>query len=427
MPYSGTAVRMSDIEAAMTEVYVGKKIEDLVGNAGSTYRRIKDGSKDAVELNSRGASVVGRVRNNVSERLGASEFADFPTAGKSQLYKFNVPAAGFTATCLFSRQTMAESNMNSALVNHVQAELDNKLENSMDSLNFYAWGDGSAERARVGSVTYVSTVATIVCNNAGNLYGCQNLEAGMQVEFRNSAGTIHNTGAEYATIATTNNGTMTIVTESGAPTNIAAADRIYIRDSYNNAPRGVLYHINNTGAWQGLSDRSIYKNTSCPVINGASDALSPVLIDKMESAQAFKRGDADKMKGKFFASSQFYAYKQLGYELRVVMDNDKIDTGFKKVSHGGTVIEWERDAPRDGFFQIDFDEIRRFEMVKLDFVKNEAGGYFKMINASSGQMHASGYAVYLEGFFNWGGVNPNKIGSRIYGLSTTNLDLGNNT
>lgn len=411
----------------MREVYVGRSIEDLTGNCGSTYRKIKNGNKDAVELNSRGASIVGRVRNNVSERLSSAEFQDFPNAGKSQLYKFNVPAAGFLATCLFSHQTMAEKNMNSAILNVVQGEIDNKLENTMDSLNFYAWGDASGERARVGSVSGGGT-PTIVCNDSGNLYGCQMLEEGMEIEFRTSGGTLRiGGGPTFATVSTTNNGTLTVVCAAGAPTDITAADRIYIRGSYNGAPRGILYHVNNTGAWQGLSSRTLYKNTSCPVINAASDAISPVLVDKMESAQAFKRGDSYKAKGEFYASSQFYGYKQLGYELRVLMDSQKFDGGIKTITHGGNVINWERDVPRDAFAQVDFDELRRFDMQELDFVKNAAGGYFHLINASSGQLHASGRAAYLEGYFNWGATNPNKLGSRIYGLSTTNLDLGNNT
>lgn len=424
---AGEGVRLADVEAAMKEVYVGRSIEDLTGNTGSTYRRIKNGTKSAVELNSRGASIVGRVRNNVSERLSNAEFADFPSAGRSQLYKFNITAKGFQATCLFSHQAMSERRMTSAIINEVQGQIDNKLENTMNSLNFYAWGDGSGERARVGSVSYAGTVATVVCDNPGNLYGTQNLEEGMQVEFRTSAGTLRSTGAAYATIDTTDNGTMTFVTESGAPTNIAAGDRIYIRDSYNGAPAGVLYHINNSGPWQGLTDRTLYKNTSCPVINAAGDAISPVLVDKMESAQAFKRGDSYKVKGEFYASSQFYGYKQLGYELRVQMDAQKFDGGIQTITHGGNKINWERDVPRDAFCQVDFDELRRFDMQELDFVKNVAGGYFHQINASSGQLHASGKAVYFEGFFNWGCVNPNKLGSRIYGLSTTGLDLGNNT
>lgn len=424
---AGQAIRLSDVEAAIKEVYVGRNIEDLTGNCGSTYRRIKNGNKSAVELNSRGASIVGRVRNNVSERLSSSEFQDFPNAGKSQLYKFNVPAAGFLATCLFSHQTMAERNMNSAMINVVQGEIDNKLENTMDSLNFYAWGDSSGERARIGSISYSGSVATVVCNNSGNLYGCQMIEEGMELEARTSGGTLHNTGADYGTVATTNNGTLTFVTVTGCATNWAAADRLYIRGSYNGAPRGVLYHINNTGGWQGLSDRTLYKNTSCPVINAASDAISPVLVDKMESAQAFKRGDSYKSKGEFYASSQFYGYKQLGYELRVLDNSEKFDGSIQTITHGGNKINWERDVPRDAFAQVDFDELRRFDMQELDFVKNDAGGYFHLINASTGQLHGSGRAVYLEGYFNWGCVNPNKLGSRIYGLSTTNLDLGNNT
>lgn len=426
---AGQAIRLADVEAAMKEVYVGRNIEDLTGNCGSTYRLIKNGNKDAVELNSRGASIVGRVRNNVSERLSSAEFQDFPNAGKSQLYKFNVPAAGFLATCLFSHQTMTEKKMNSAIINVVQGEIDNKLENTMDSLNFYAWGDASGERARVGTITYTAGVApaTVVCNNSGNLYGCQMIEEGMEVEFRTSGGTLHSTTSDYGVVTSTNNGTLTFVMSTLCPTNIAVADRVYIRGSYNGAPRGVLYHINNSGGWQGLSDRTLYKNTSCPVINAASDAISPVLVDKMESAQAFKRGDSYKTKGEFYASSQFYGYKQLGYELRVLMDSAKFDAGIKTITHGGNVINWERDVPRDAFAQVDFDELRRFDMQELDFVKNDAGGYFHLINASSGQLHASGRAAYLEGYFNWGCLNPNKLGSRIYGLSTTNLDLGNNT
>ena len=69
--------------------------------------------------------------------------------------------------------------------------------------------------------------------------------------------------------------------------------------------------------------------------------------------------------------------------------------------------------------------LRLYRMQKIQMVKNDAGGVFHMINAASGQLHASGKAVYWEGYFNFGTKAPVELGSRIDGLSTTNLALGN--
>jgi hypothetical protein len=419
------ADNLAAVEAAMREVYDGG-VEDLTGNASPTIKKVEDG-KDAIELNSRGAALVIRPDNNNSELYSQAEFVDFPDAGSSPLVKMTVPFTGMFASCKFPQQVFAENKQSAAIVDVVTGAIDNKMDAIQRSKNQMLWGDSSAERGRVSAVNLGTGVVTH--NNAGNLYGTYMLEKGMQVEFRDNAGTLRQGGGNrYATITAKNDGALTTSYVIGSlPTDIANNDRVYIKGSFNSAPRGFLYHLQNSGAWQGIADRTVYRLTS-PAIQspGGSPVLSASLMDKLASGQAFKRGKRDLGKVKWYVSSQYDAFLNIGYEMKI-QDSTKLDPGFTEIAHAGIGFEWDPHIQRDGVFLMDVSYLKVYRMQKMDFVRNEGGGYFHQLNASQGQMKASGKSVHWEGYENYGTKNVVALGTRIAGLSTAGLDLGNNT
>lgn len=414
---------LSAVEAAVIEYYSGG-VEDITGNSSKTLKEVEVGKPE--ELNSRGASIVIQPQNNASERWGTSEFADFPTPGNSPLVKVTVPFVGVSATAQFSHHVLAEDANATTLANLVRIQLDNKAEALMQSRNIFLWGDGSGERARVSSVSGAGPYV-VTCNNSGNLYGVQLLDVGAQVELRNGSGTLKSGGGVfYGTITAVNYGTPSFTIDTG-PNDIANNDRVYLYGSYGSAPRGFLYQCANSGAWQGLSDRTIYKNTSSAIQNGSNAVLSAALMDKMTSGQAFKRGTRELGKIKYYVSAQWDAYLNIGYEMKVYQGKDKLDATFEMMSHGGVGFEWDPHVQRDSVHAIDVSYMKEYRMKKIGLVKNQAGGIFFQMNAANGQGHASGVNVYWEGFMNYGTKFPSALGTRLYSLSTANLDLGNNT
>lgn len=415
------SVLLTNVEAAVREYYSGG-VEDLTFNVDDTLSEIEEG-KDAEELNSRGASLVIRPLNNVSERWGTSELADYPNPGVSPLVKTTVVFTGVTATALFSNHVLAENQTATTITNLVTGELDNKLENLRDSQDFYCWGDASGERARVSSVSSL----VVTCNNSGNLYGVQMLEAGMEVEYRTSGGVLlSGGGVTYSTILSVDVSAQTFTVDQIPNDPIANGHRVYLRNSYGSAPRGALYHIATSGAWQGLTDRTIYRGTT-PTTVTATGVLTQGLIEKMHSARSLKTGKRGKGKTKLYVSSQWSAYVAIGFEMKTFPNTNALDLGFvdNQTDYAGVPFRFSKHVQRDMLWEMDFSKLRLYRMQKIQMVKNDAGGIFHLINAASGQLHASGKAVYWEGFYNLGTKAPVQLGTRIDGLTTTNLALGN--
>src|SRR5437879_2771791 len=128
------SVLLANVEAAVREYYSGG-VENVTFNVDDFYSEVEEG-KDYEELNSRGASLVIRPLNNVSEAWGTAELQDYPNPGVSPLVKMTVPFVGVTATALFSNHVLAENQTATAITNLVTGELDNKLENLRDSIDF---------------------------------------------------------------------------------------------------------------------------------------------------------------------------------------------------------------------------------------------------------------------------------------------------
>jgi hypothetical protein len=419
-------VTTASVEAAVIEYYSGK-IDDLTYNVEpSLLKQIEKGKKE--ELNTRGASLVIRPDNNESERWGTTELADYPTPGNSPLVKTTVPFVGVTASILFSTLVIDENQNATTLGDLIQSEIDNKMEALNQSREFFLWGDGSGERARVSAFNSGTGVVTL--NNSGNLYGAQMVGKGLYVEFRDSSGVLKSGGgAAYGKVSAKDNGALTITLDAtvGFPNDIASGDRVYIYQSYAGAPRGFLYHIANSGAWQGIADRTVYGNTNPAIQDASSQVLSAALMDKMISGAAFKRRSMNIGNFKFYVSSQRDAYLNTGYELKTFPNTEDLKGGFTSVTHAGVKMEWHPFVQRNMVWALATEYLRYYQYAPIDWVKNAAGGIFHQLNAAQGQMHASGKACYLEGFYQYGTKQPCRLGTRLYALATTGLELGNDT
>lgn len=416
---------MAAVEAGIKEVYYTKTPEDLTALNAPTYNRIKN--KAPNELNSRSGSIVIRPRYNGTgtQKAGAAaEFADYPAPGNSPLVKLTVPMSTITKQVWFSHHMLYQNKLDSTLSNEITEVMQNSVDAIMMSENIDLWGDGSAERARVSSVSTL----TFTCANAGNLYGVQLLEVGMRLEFRTSGGTLRQAGGESWGEVTAIDYSTPSFTLNKAPTDVANGDRVYLQGSYNGAPRGFLYHFNNTGEYQGLPDRTIYRNTNSIVQAAGGATLSASMIDRMHYARGFKVRNLEIGTGvEYFVSTQGYAYLQTGYGLKVL--ETKMDGGFtnaiKGLTHGGTPINFDPDVQRDHWWAVDLDGIYRAVTRKTMLVENDAGGFLHILPSQSGTGYRSGRAAMWEGVRNYWTKYPAKCAARISGLSTTNQPLGN--
>jgi hypothetical protein len=147
----------------------------------------------------------------------------------------------------------------------------------------------------------------------------------------------------------------------------------------------------------------------------------------MHSARSLKTGRRGaKGKTKLYVSSQWSAYVAIGFEMKTFSNTNGLDLGFadNNTDYAGVPFRFSKHVQRDMVWELDTSKMRVYRMQKLQMVKNDAGGILHLINAASGQLHASGKAVYWEGFLNYGVKDVIGLGTRIDGLTTTNLALG---
>lgn len=420
-----SASALSTVEAAIVEYYV-KGVEDTTGNSATTYRKIKKGH--AQELNSRSAAIVIQPQNNISERWSTSEFDDYPAPGRSPLVKLTVPFVNFYAAAGFSRHVLSEKMSSDAVADIVQTQMDNKVDHIDVLMNIVLWGDGTNERARVSATN--TTTGVVTCDNSGNLYGSQLIEVGQEVEFRAADGTLRGTATGITwTVVTARSKANKTFTVQQCSSDVAAADRVYPRGGFNSAPRGFAYHVAPTGAWQGLSDRTVYDGTYVPVINNGGGVLGASIMDKANSEQFFQRGTSKTGRGQrlIYWNTQRDAYLQAGYDMKP-QNSNTVDLSFTNIVHGGMreVPEDERDKhiQRDTVWFLNIDELMKFEMDKLGIIKNSGGGVFHQRNAMQGPGHSDGVHVYWGWIGNYGCKYPSKLGTRIYNNSVSGLAQG---
>lgn len=425
MAPAGSPTLLADLDAGMIEIYYKKTIESLVPNFSKTIKRIEQGQ--AGEMNNRGVSLVLSPFQNESELWSAAEYADFPDPGNAPLVKATIPFTGVQMSAVFSDQVIESSNSPSALSNHVTDQIAGKMRAHGTSKNFLVWGDASGELARVSAVNTSTNVST--CNNSGNLYGSQIIRIGMQVEWRTSGGTLLSGGSiSYGTVTAVSKANKTFTTDQTPTDSNTSGNRIYRRGSYGNAPRGFLYHVAASGAWQGIADRTIYDETYNIVIDAAGDPISAGLMQALVSASNFQvLDDGATAKMELFASSQIDGYRNACYDLKVLQNTTKGELGIDEVDFNGKKINWEPHVQRDFVWLLDIGaHLKEFRMSPkgVSMVPNDAGGAFHRLNASSGQMKAQGVAMFWSGRFQWGSDVSAKIGSYIHGLSVSGLEQG---
>jgi hypothetical protein len=289
------------------------------------------------------------------------------------------------------------------------------------SLNRMFFGDGSGVIAAYSSGSGGTTITFLAP------FGSRKLDKRAQIDFYDS------------TLATPNGGNPFTVnsvdranrqaTLGVAPT-LTAGDVAVFKGSVSASINGLGNIINNTGSIHG-QPRATYPALNATVVDASSAALSASLLDQLNNTMAYKTG-MEKQEGMvmIWSPAQRQAYLNLGYELKQFIREPeagagKLDLSFDGISHAGIPTVTDVDCPDDTVFMVNFDQLKRFQLLPVGPVKNEAGTILFQRNASSGQGHADGYNVYLAGKMDIGAPNPRLVGAKLINLATSGLPSGN--
>lgn len=301
---------------------------------------------------------VNIVRYRKSGDITSDLYQDLTKAG----------SAGEPARLTFSKHV---GEMNANAIRHMEEDF---------------MGDGSGKKATVGagSTTTSIVLSTTPAATWGSSKGAQFLIKNGVYDLLDAAGALR---AANITLAAVVKGTSPTATPAATlPVTPAATDILVPAGSFNKAPRGVAYFVNNdTGLFQMLS-RATFPELRSPVEDAAGAALSISLVTKIKRKIKYRSTEENGGMGLTILSSyaQSEAYERLGYNLvRIGAREEVFDPTPRKIGHGDS--EW-LDTPvvdEDRMYFLNMKDFGRIEKRALGFME-EDGMKIRIKSGSNG-------------------------------------------
>ncbi len=413
------ALNSSGIASLLIEK-VRKIVEDGVEKKDVTFSRVE--KSPAQSTNSLGVRLPVLVEDNASEQWKSSEGADF-AASDAEVYKnLTVTYKRVYKTAEFTADVAQLDKDPDKIVGIIANSVAKATMKLKKSLNRMFFGDGSGT---LGTYSSGSTTTAIVM---GTLFGARKLDKRAKIDWYDSTLVTPNAGNPFTITAVAK--ATRVATHGVAPT-LSSGDVAVFSGSVSAAINGLGNIINNSGDIHG-QPRATYPALNATVVDASSAALSASLLDQLNNTMAYKTG-MEKQEGMVmvWSPAQRQAYLNLGYELKQFMRDaggnaaGMLDLSYDGITHAGIPTITDVDCPDDTVFMVNFDQLKRFQLLPVGPVKNEAGTILFQRNASSGQGHADGYNVYLAGKMDIGAPNPRLVGAKLISLSTSGLPSGN--
>jgi hypothetical protein len=395
---------------------VQKIVEDGIEKKDVTFSRVE--KSPAQSTNSLGVRMPVLVEDNSSEEWRSSEGADFAPSDAEVYKNLTITYTRVYKTAEFTADVAQLDKDPDKIVGIIANSVAKATMKLKKSLNRMFFGDGSGAIGAYSSGTGTTSIVF------ATPFGVRKLDKRARIQFYDSTLTTARNSGQIFTVSSLDRANRTAVLDA-APT-LSAGDVAVFANSVSASINGLDNIIGNSGSIHGLS-RTTYPALNNSVLSASSAALSASLLDQLGNQMAYKTGQ-EKQEGMvlIWSPAQRQAYLNLGYELKqFVGGNQSLDLGFDGITHSGVKTVMDVDCPDDKVFMVNFDQLKRFQLLPVGPQRNEAGTILFQRNASSGQGHADGYNVYLVGKMQIGSANPKMVGSKLTSLSTTGLPSGN--
>jgi len=315
--------------------YIEPNIMDSFAEEDTTFRAFLDGPK--VRTNARGRRLFVNVEPNPSYG-SPGEGAKLPVGGSG----LEIEAKVFYLNQFMVGEVnveVLEQDNDKAVIGLLKNRQERDTSTFHQRQNLWMFGVGTGA---LGVISDPSGGTTVVM---GGDYNSENIIKNSRLFFYTAAGVKRVGGGAVTSTVQSNDGT-TIVLDQ-VPNDLAATDIAVYEDSFGNAPHGMAYHITDVaGDWFGINTAT-YSNWRSTVHDAQNNSILPGMLD-LVSAKARKRtGVSAPVYDRVIIChiAQSFNYTQLGYTLNRVIDasgNDRLDLGFKKISHNG--MRWREDA-----------------------------------------------------------------------------------
>lgn len=370
---------------------------------------------EASEINSRNAFLIKEVDNAAVIRADATEFADYAPPSNNQDLKLSIPITRATKSYAVSGAVKRQNQTGTMLLNSIIRGCADVKRMFGKQMNFHCHGNATGEIAKASGVSSL----VVTCNSTTNLFGTRHVFKNEYLEYRASGVLRTGGGISYSKVTAVDRAAKTFTVDA-IPSDATTNDLIFDQGSYNNWLRGLGYHVNNTGAWQGVSDRTAYIGLSSVLVSLSGAYLSRAALDLIIGELSYKFGDDESM-GEMMAymsPAQVAFFKALGYDLQRYDGASKsLQTGFLSdaLQHGNLMIKGSVDQPHDIIYVGKIlNLMMRFETIEPQW-HSEPGTtgdeYLVWANAAQGQFKADGYFATFEWEGNTGVYQPDHVGA----------------
>lgn len=386
------------------------------------------------EINERGARIP-IFTSRAPSFQGGTEGAAFPQPTTPGYQYWTPSLRSVYSTGGFSGYAKWQSGVNDVNSQNttslrVRNMLGQQVQDHFNSFRFFLDqatfrdGNGKLSDAITAVTTGVGGSFTVAPGNAN--WTVDDIPVGATINFYDSTGTLHNTGAAQSVVTAVNE-TTGVVTCDNVPTNAAVGDFPVWSGSWNLLPQGLAGLIQDQNiTFQGVNV------TNFPMLKGntlnASAAFDIKFVNRMQT-RAQKRLGTTFPRNDYVVichPKQLDAYRNAGYALNTILTNDAnrnsktLDLAYSMVEISGMPIYTSNNCGERDMFGIRLNAFKRYSLFEPNLLPcNDEGQYLIMTPTATG-----GYKHEYQFYFAFYGnllVTLPAANWRIYNLDKTNL------
>jgi hypothetical protein len=364
---------------------------------------------DAEKMNSQGKAFPVMTDRGGSIK-GASEYDDWPEAVPPTYDQWLPQLRYVLSTGSFSHRALIQNGISGvdgvrSLVG-IGKELGQRINDEYESwikrLSAAAYRDGKAKISSAISAVTTGAAGTITIDPATADYFVDMFSEGLQVEFRNAAGTKHDqSGADPVSIVTAVNRDTGVVTFDNIPNDVVVADFPVYAASWDLFPHGVESNVQNQDTTvngldvTGISQlKSLVQSRSGRPFSIRDINLANIRAMRFAGTNSKLTNYAFFMNPTLLNSALNEAYDQTSIQNSAGGTGGKVDLLYDSYEIGGQRVYIDNDAPRRQLVALKKDTWRMFYAMKPGLVK-VGDTYLHLQNAVSGVGHRTGYNFYM--------------------------------
>lgn len=420
---------VTTLNALMAEVFV-PMVERTFDIEKTLLMRFKKITGE--EVNQRGGRIPVETLRQGSF-VGGTESQEMPTAvaGEDKYWVPSLKAAYSTGQ--FSGwahwQTNALTVEGQANALNIGGMISEKVASHVNDFSFvldrhcYRDGKGKMADAITAITTGASGTATVLPSTAN--FPVDEIPIGAIVNFYNSSGTAHVTGAATSTV-TAVNPTTGVVTFDSVPTNAVVGDFIVHVGSWDLLPDGLVGMVQSSSVTKAGLDVTNYANLKSPTLD-ASAAFDIKFVNRMQT-RSRKYGGIKRPRNDYNIIThpkQVDSYRNAGYALNTMIadsnrQEDTLDLGYSSVKISGMDIYEANNCGERDLFGLRMDSFRRYSLFEPNLLPIWDGQsqYLGPQPGTNAPKHV--YQYFLAFYGNLLCVNP-AANFRVFNLDKTSL------